>query len=237
MIKGIIFDLGGTLIYSNHDYFELANAWSAASFLRSQGFSLDPKVFSQQLVSLRQGLAKEDDQLRQINTTQENLSQLTKSMGLASESWLTQCEKAFVTPEASASVMLPDIPEVVAELSKKFLLGIISNTRSHLLITKTLKYCDLSHYFNPVVTSVSAGYRKPSPKVFQIVLDAWKVSAAQVVMIGDSVDKDMAGAKVLGMKTIWLRLDSSERMTQDVDAVAEESGDILKIIKVWHDQL
>jgi phosphoglycolate phosphatase-like HAD superfamily hydrolase len=35
MIKGLIFDVGGTLIYSNYDHFEHANAWMAASFLRS----------------------------------------------------------------------------------------------------------------------------------------------------------------------------------------------------------
>ena len=44
-VEGVIFDVGGTLIYSNHQHFERANAWAAALTLRGWGYKLEPVRF------------------------------------------------------------------------------------------------------------------------------------------------------------------------------------------------
>jgi phosphoglycolate phosphatase-like HAD superfamily hydrolase len=82
MIQGVIFDVGGTLIYSNDDHFEHANAWAAATFLRSQGFQVDAEQFTKHLVELRQISPKGDAELRQINTTAEHLQKVTAGFGI-----------------------------------------------------------------------------------------------------------------------------------------------------------
>lgn len=228
-IKAIIFDLGGTLIYSNHDHFESANAWMVASFLRSRGYTLDPEAFAQRLIGLRQSLAKGDEDLKQINTTSDNLVLVAREFGIELlGEFLFQCEKVFVTPEVQGSILLPNIRRVVKELSQHYRLGLISNTRSHVLVTDTLRATGLDVFFNPVVTSVSAGYRKPSPKVFQTVLETWQLSAGEVVMIGDSLSKDIAGAKALGMQTIWLTTDATEKGSAEV--IARMPEDILSLL-------
>ncbi len=229
LAKGIIFDLGGTLIYSNYDHFEQANAWMLASFLRSRGFNLNSEAFTQRLVSLRSSLSKSDESLRQINTSCENLIEVAREWGIElSGEFLLECEKVFVTPEARGSILLPEIHHVLEKLAKHYRIGLISNTRSHLLITETLKATGLESFFNPIVTSVSSGYRKPSPKVFQAVLDTWQLPANDVVMIGDSLSKDIAGAKALGMQTIWLTTDTTEDGSSD--AIAKYPEDILRAL-------
>ena len=45
-VKGVIFDVGGTLIYSNFQHFEHANAWSAALTLRRWGYEVDSMKLS-----------------------------------------------------------------------------------------------------------------------------------------------------------------------------------------------
>jgi phosphoglycolate phosphatase-like HAD superfamily hydrolase len=101
MIQGVIFDVGGTLVYSNDDHFETANAWSAANFLRSQGFKFDAEQFANQLVTLRNTSPKGDEDLKQINTTLEHLQLVVKHFGLElSPDVMEGLEHAFVTPRS-----------------------------------------------------------------------------------------------------------------------------------------
>jgi FMN phosphatase YigB (HAD superfamily) len=233
-IQGVIFDVGGTLIYSNDNHFEPANAWSAANFLRSQGFKFDASAFTKGLVALRSTSPKGDADLKQINTTSEHLQLVAKRFGLELPPDVTSgLELAFVTPEACGAIALPGIQEVVKSLVGKVRLAVISNTRSHILIEETVKHLGLRDCFDTFVTSVSAGYRKPSPHIFRAVLDVWNLPPEQIVMIGDSPGKDVAGAKALEMKTIWLTTDSSETEACRADAVAKMPKDILEILKIW----
>jgi HAD superfamily hydrolase (TIGR01509 family) len=233
-IQGVIFDVGGTLIYSNDNHFETANAWSAANFLRSQGFAFETANFAKQLVNLRGVSPKGDAELKQINTTLEHLHHVTKKIGLElPPDLLLKLELAFVTPEVYGAVALPGVQEVVKSLVGTVRLGIISNTRSHILIEETVKRLGLRDCFNTFVTSVSAGYRKPSMHIFQAVLDAWNLPPEHIVMIGDSPSKDVAGAKAVGMKTIWLTTNSSETETCRADAVARTPSEILAILEAW----
>jgi HAD superfamily hydrolase (TIGR01509 family) len=234
MIFGIIFDVGDTLIYSNDDRFEHANAWAAATFLRSQGFQLDAEKFTEQLVNFRKTSPKADAELRQINTTAEHLQTVSSAFGLhLSPELLLRLEQAFITPEAHGAIPIPDIQEVVQTLHGRVKLAVISNTRSHMLIKETVKHLGLRDCFDPFVTSVSSGYRKPSPRIFQEVLDAWQVLPEKVVMISDSPSNDVAGARAVGMKTIWLKVDSSEVEVTEADSEANKARDITKILEGW----
>jgi HAD superfamily hydrolase (TIGR01509 family) len=140
-------------------------------------------------------------------------------------------ERAFVSPEAYGTIPIPNIREVVRDLQNRVRLGVISNTRSHILIEETVKHLGLRQYFDPFVTSVSAGYRKPSPHIFQTVLDAWKIPAEHIVMIGDSPSKDIAGAKAVGMKTIWLKTDAKELDNMGADKNVEMPREILEVLE------
>jgi HAD superfamily hydrolase (TIGR01509 family) len=234
MIQGVIFDVGGTLIYSNDNHFEHANAWAAATFLRSQGFQLDPEKFTEQLTNLRKTSPKADAELRQINTTAEHLQTVLGHFDLElPPEMLRGLEQAFIIPEAHGAIPIPDIQEVVQGLHSRVKLAVISNTRSHILIEETVKNLGLLGCFDPFVTSVSSGFRKPSPRIFQNVLDVWKLPPEQIVMIDDSPSNDVAGAKAVGMKTIWLKVDLSEAAVVKPDAEASEAKDITKILESW----
>ncbi len=56
-------------------------------------------------------------------------------------------------------------------------------------------------------------------------------------MIGNSLRKDVAGAKALGIRTIWLKTDAREEVEAEPDAVAETPDDILKILTSWDPSL
>jgi putative hydrolase of the HAD superfamily len=60
-----------------------------------------------------------------------------------------------------------------------------------------------------VVDSRSHGRVKPHPTIFQSALDQLGVDAAEAVMVGDSLEEDVEGARALGMRAVLI--DRTER--------------------------
>ena len=55
-----------------------------------------------------------------------------------------------------------------------------------------------------IVDSRTHGRVKPHPTIFQRALDLVEVTAARAVMVGDSLEEDVAGARALGMRAILI---------------------------------
>lgn len=59
--------------------------------------------------------------------------------------------------------------------------------------------------FDAVVVSGAVNKRKPSPEIFTRTLNALGVSAAETVLVGDTLDADIEGAKAVGMKAVYIK--------------------------------
>jgi putative hydrolase of the HAD superfamily len=67
-----------------------------------------------------------------------------------------------------------------------------------------------------VVDSRSHGRVKPHPTIFRTALDRLGVSADEAVMVGDSIEEDIEGARALGMRAILVdREDRHAGVTED----------------------
>jgi len=69
-----------------------------------------------------------------------------------------------------------------------------------------------------VVGSRAHGFVKPHPTIFQAALEQLGVDAADTVMVGDSLEEDVEGARALGMRAILVDRDErhpdvEERLT------------------------
>jgi HAD superfamily hydrolase (TIGR01549 family) len=53
--------------------------------------------------------------------------------------------------------------------------------------------------------SVEVGYKKPHPRIFEHALAALGLRARAVLMVGNSLAEDVAGAQRLGMAAAWRR--------------------------------
>lgn len=80
--------------------------------------------------------------------------------------------------------------------------GIVSNNMLQEQKEK-LEFCRLAPYVDVLVVSEEAGVSKPDPGIFQIALDALKFRAEDTVMVGDSWEADVAGARGCGMRAFW----------------------------------
>jgi len=65
---------------------------------------------------------------------------------------------------------------------------------------KKLEKLQVSDYIDYLATSEEAGEEKPSKKIFNLALRKVKLKNNQVIMIGDSLEKDINGAEKLGIK-------------------------------------
>lgn len=66
-----------------------------------------------------------------------------------------------------------------------------------------IKNSGIDHYFMHVITSEKAGIMKPHAAIFEYALDLTNSKADQCVMIGDTLEVDILGAKNMGMDTIY----------------------------------
>jgi putative hydrolase of the HAD superfamily len=87
-----------------------------------------------------------------------------------------------------------------------------------------LRLCAVSFddFFDLILTKDDVGFSKPHTKGFETIIERLNVKAEECVMIGDAPDKDMEGAKKLGMRTILANY--SSRKTEKPDARADYSA-------------
>jgi HAD superfamily hydrolase (TIGR01509 family) len=91
---------------------------------------------------------------------------------------------------------------VLAELASRYRLGIVSNFYGNL--QRVCADVGLGRFFDVVVDSARVGVSKPDARIFRHALDALDVAPDAAVFVGDSLPRDMAGARALGMPHAWV---------------------------------
>ena len=66
--------------------------------------------------------------------------------------------------------------------------------------------------FLSIVESAVVGVRKPDPHIFTLGVEALGMQSGEVVVVGDSIDKDIIPARKAGCQTVWVR---GEQWTDD----------------------
>lgn len=96
-----------------------------------------------------------------------------------------------------------------------------------------LCYINFHHIFDVVVTFDDTGERKPSPKPFTMALEKLgNIPPEHALMIGDWAERDMVGAKNVGMQTAFAGYgDSFGNQNVVADYILQDITDVLSIIE------
>jgi putative hydrolase of the HAD superfamily len=122
--------------------------------------------------------------------------------------------------------LLPDADVVVRQLAAKYPLTIISNGFGEVQYYK-FAHSGLQNLFTHLLISEEVGINKPQPEIFRIALERNGVTADEAVMIGDSYNSDIAGAKAAGIDQIWIHQgETGETATYIVPTLK----DVLKLL-------
>jgi putative hydrolase of the HAD superfamily len=100
-------------------------------------------------------------------------------------------------------VSAADNVRLLADLSARGLrLGVVSNGCGNVdVLCAELGYAP---YLSVVVDSRRAGLYKPDPAIFIYAAAKMERRPSNVMMVGDSFDRDVRPAKSIGMMTAWL---------------------------------
>ena len=93
-----------------------------------------------------------------------------------------------------------------------------------------LCFIGFHHIFSTAVTFDDTGERKPSEKPFRKVLELLDVKPEEALMVGDWPERDIVGAKAVGMKTAFARYgDTFGTTDHGADYELRVISDLLKI--------
>ena len=92
--------------------------------------------------------------------------------------------------------------ELLQYLSKKYLIGILSNGFLNVQYRK-LYGTALHKYVQRMVVSDEIGVQKPDKQIFDYALQEVGADVAEVVLVGDNPDADIKGAVQAGWRTIY----------------------------------
>ena len=128
-------------------------------------------------------------------------------------------------------ILYPNVNSTLITLSKWGLkLGVVSDAPSR---EAWMRICsvNLHHIFDAIVTFHDTGMHKPSPEPFKKISSLLKVPPENSLMVGDWPERDVIGAKKLGMKTVFAKYgDAFDTKYSGADYDVMDVKEILSII-------
>lgn len=126
-----------------------------------------------------------------------------RALGVADDALARDLADRYRTLRRAERAVDPDAEAVLHDLSRDHVLALVTNGAPDVQREK-LAGTTLARYFATIVISCEVGVAKPEPRIFQIALERIGASAAGAAMIGDSLARDVAGARAAGLRSIWL---------------------------------
>jgi putative hydrolase of the HAD superfamily len=123
----------------------------------------------------------------------------------------------FIRERRSRHALFPETEHVLQELYSGHRLALVTNGVPDLQREK-IQATNLERFFESLVLSGDVGVGKPDPRIFSVALEGLSASPEEAVMVGDSLHRDIAGARGVGMRGIWV---NRARAAADIDITPE----------------
>ena len=90
----------------------------------------------------------------------------------------------------------------------------------------------MEHTFDAVITLHEQGIHKPSSEPFLEAIKSLKVNVEETLMVGDWPERDIIGAKNVGMKTAFAKYgDTFDTKNSGADYELNDISDLINIIQ------
>jgi phosphoserine phosphatase len=110
---------------------------------------------------------------------------------------------AFATFRRALKAIDPQAEATLDDLGRDHRLALVTNGAPGVQREK-LAGTTLAAHFAAIVISAEVGVGKPDPRIFRAALEAIDVAITDAVMVGDSLDRDIVGARRAGLRSVWL---------------------------------
>jgi putative hydrolase of the HAD superfamily len=132
----------------------------------------------------------------------ERFKRTLEELGLNNEKVTRQIAEDYLVITPTKTQIFPDATDTLLYLKKKYALHVITNGFNEVQFKKLIN-SGLDIFFTSIVTSDSAGYRKPDKRIFAHALSSVNAKKTQSLMIGDDWEADIMGAKKFGIDQVF----------------------------------
>ena len=224
--KDVVFDLYGTLVDIHTDE-ERESLWQAmARYYGERGAVYTPKALRARYAALvgekEAGLAASDTHEAHPEIQIEDVfAALFEEAGVSGDG---AAAGMFFRAQSTDYIRLYDGAKELLAALRAAGKGVYLLSNAQAIFTRwEMKNLGLDGLFDGVFLSSDYGCKKPHPKFFRALLDAYGIDPAQAVMIGNDGRCDTAGAKRMGMKTVYICSNiSPKEPLPEADAVLRE---------------
>ncbi len=214
-IKGIIFDYGGTIDSHGIHWSEVIwEGYQAAQVPVTKEQFRDSYVVAERELALVRHILPND------NFHDLLLKKMRIELKDLVEKGLFQCNdiEPLATEIAqycydAARSSIEEARPTLELLSQHYPMMLVSNFYGN--VDSVLRDFDVRKYFKGVIESAVVGVRKPNPVIFKLGVDVLEFDPNDVLVVGDSLKKDILPAESIGCKTLWLK---GKGWTADEDA-------------------
>lgn len=220
--KSIIFDYGGTIDSNGRHWAAvLWDAFQAEQIPITYEQFRDAYVFGERALAKAPIIKPTDDfHTLLFKKVRQELAYLHFKEILRWEErmQLNYAERIANRLDAQVLALLETVRPLLHAFADKYPMVLVSNFYGNIeTILKTYRL----DVFHTIVESAVVGVRKPDPEIFAMGVRATKCDAKEVVVIGDSYEKDIVPAHSLGCRTIWLKGEGWNGTQEIPNAVAD----------------
>ncbi len=203
-IKGVIFDLDNTLL----DFMKMKEfaVKAAIKGMIEAGLLVDEKQSYDEIIAIYGEFGWENQKVFDVF--------IEKQIGRVEHKFLAAGIVAYRRAREANLLVYPNVNKTLMALAKSGIkLGVVSDAPSREAWMR-IYYLNLYHYFDVVITFDDTGERKPSEKPFKMSLEKLSLNARETIMVGDWPDRDVVGAKKIGMYTAFAKYGDTFGTTQ-----------------------
>jgi len=120
-----------------------------------------------------------------------------------------QMQDEFMQKCSTSPFLVEGALQVLKHFHSTYTFHILSNGFDEIQFVK-LESSGITHYFDKIITSGRAGFRKPQPEIFEFALNEIGATKEECIMIGDNPVADIEGAFHFGMDQIYYNTHEKE---------------------------
>jgi putative hydrolase of the HAD superfamily len=221
MLKAIFFDLDGTLADDGDSV--LAALDAACWTVRHRWPSLDAARLA--LVHRQfsdRAWGDFDTHLRHLSSPEEMLAavwqQTLTSLGIEDSAVANAAAETYWHYRLQHCLPYDDVVSLLEELGQRFPLCLLTNGAPAMQRAKCTA-AGLNPFFQHIFVGGEFARGKPDPLIFHAALTATQCQPPEAIHIGDSLIHDIAGARNVGIHSVWLNRKGATQETVGLGTV------------------
>jgi putative hydrolase of the HAD superfamily len=136
----------------------------------------------------------------------ERFRKILEAFNLNNPELAGRLSQEYIIESPKKRKLMPGAEKTLQYLAGSYTLTVVTNGFTDVQHTK-LASGNLTRYFEHIITSEKAGYKKPAREIFDFALAANGVSSNEAIMIGDNLLTDIAGARNASVDSVFFNPD------------------------------